>query len=216
MLPKGQKGVSRLSVFYKASKTRNVRNKFYSKAQCFRANFSNVSFNNVNFKGAMLTSCSFKKATFSQVEFLGTNLKKSNFTDATFKYCVFSGALMKKVNFRNCRFEKCIFVNTNLRQSKHLVIDDTNRIFDSHPSLKLDSELEYLLEGLRFNPKLHNSRVLHLKGGKLNSLTVQILIERLGNQRLKIGLEVLSGRLPYRVVTANNLFNIIDKASRTA
>ncbi|WP_196351649.1 pentapeptide repeat-containing protein, partial [Vibrio campbellii] len=83
MLPKNQKGLSRLSLFYSKSRIKNIRNKFYSKAQCFRANFSNASFINVNFKGAILTNCSFKHAEFSQVEFLGSNLKKSNFTNAT-------------------------------------------------------------------------------------------------------------------------------------
>jgi hypothetical protein len=216
MLPKGKKGLSRLSIFYKANKTKDIRNKFYSKAQCFKADFSNATFLNVNFKGAILTSCSFKNTSFSQVEFLGTNLKKSNFTGATFRYCVFSGALMKKTNFKNCKFENCTFVNTNLDTSKNLVIDATNKVLKNYPLPVVDGELLALLNEFRFNSRLQNSRVLHLKGGKLNGLTVQSLIDRLGSINLKKGLKNLNGHLPYRVVTANGFCNAIDRAARSS
>lgn len=214
MLPKGKKGLSRLSIFYRKSKARDIRNKFYSKAQCFRANFSQASFFNVNFKGAILTSCSFKSASFSQVEFLGSNLKKSNFTNSTFKHCVFSGVLMKKANFKGCRFENCIFVNTNLGAAKNMTIDENNTLLSHHPIVEVSSELMELFNGLRFHPKIQNSRVLHLKGGKLNSLTVMSLLQRLGENCLQRGLTNLQGNLPYRVVTANGLFNAIDRANR--
>lgn len=214
MLPKGKKGIYRLSVFYCKTKTKNIRNKFYSKAQCFRADFSGTSFTDVNFKGAVLTSCNFRKAKFTQVEFLGTNLKKSNFTDATFKCCVFSRALMKESNFKNCTFEDCIFVNTNVTVAKNIVIDENNRIFKHQPSPEVSQEILILLDGFRFNPNLQNSRVLHLKGGKINTLTLQILVERLGERRLKRGLLALKGTLPYRITNANRLCSAIDSAAR--
>ncbi|AUI86244.1 hypothetical protein BS333_07490 [Vibrio azureus] len=214
MLPKNQKGLSRLSLFYNKSRVKNIRNKFYSKAQCFRANFSNVSFVNVNFKGAILTSCSFNNAEFSQVEFLGSNLKKSNFTNAKFKYCVFSAALLKKSNFKGCTFENCIFINTNVDVAKNMIFGDTNRFYSQHPSPVLSASTIGLLDKLRFHPKIQNSRVLHLKGGKLNSLTLFSLLERLGEEKLAVGLKKLNGTLPYRIVTANGLCNAIDKASR--
>lgn len=214
MLPKNQKALSRLSLFYSKSRIKNIRNKFYSKAQCFRANFSNVSFINVNFKGAILTNCSFKHAEFSQVEFLGSNLKKSNFTNAKFKYCVFSATLLKKSNFKGCTFENCIFVNTNVNVAKNMIIGDSNRCFSQHPSPVVSSSTMHLLDELRFHPKIQNSRVLHLKGGKLNSLTVFSLLERLGEDKLVVGLKNLNGTLPYRIVTSNGLCNAIDKASR--
>jgi len=213
MLPKGRKGLSRLSVFYRTTKTKNICNKFYSKAQCFRANFMKASFINVNFKGAILTSCNFKSTSFSQVDFLGTNLKKSNFTNSHFKCCVFSGVLMKKTNFLNCDFENCTFVNTNLDVAKNLILDDSNTVLNRHPSPILDDELVCLVNALRFHPKLQNSRVLHLKGGKINGLTMQSLIDRLGVEKTKLGFKSLDGKIPCRVVTANSLCNIVDRAS---
>lgn len=214
MLPKGKRGLSRLSIFFRKTKTKNIKNKFYSKAQCFRANFAGTSFINVNFKGAILTSCCFKSANFVQVEFLGTNLKKSNFTNATFKNCIFSGALMKKSNFKGCSFENCIFVNTNINVAKNLVIGQNNKQLKNQPVVEVSSETMKLLDELRFNPKLQNSRVLYLKGGKINSLTLMSLLQRLGEDRLKSGLIQLNGSLPYRVITANGLCNAIDRVTR--
>jgi len=216
MLPKGQKNISRLSLFFKPTRTKNIRNKFYSKAQCFKAIFSKVSFYNINFKGAILTNCSFKNASFSQVEFLGTNLKKSNFTGATFHNCIFSCVLLKKANFKNCEFHNCIFINTNLSNSKNLNIGNNCRVLSKFPSFEINKELLSLFNDLRFNPKLHNSRVLHLKGGKINYLTVMHLIDGLGEIKLINGLKLLKSQLPYRVITANSLYNIIDNASQKA
>nr|WP_238486393.1 pentapeptide repeat-containing protein [Motilimonas eburnea] len=213
-MPKKQKGLSRLSLFYSKSRVKNIRNKFYSKAQCFRANFSNTSLVNVNFKGATLTKCSFKNAEFSHVEFLGSNLKKSNFTNAKFKHCVFSAALLKKSNFKGCTFKNCIFVNTNVNVAKNMNIGEGNRFYSQHPSPVLSGSTMKLFDEMRFHPKIHNSRVLHLKSGKLNSLTLFSLLERLGEDKVALGLKKLNGSLPYRIVTANGLCNAIDKASR--
>lgn len=123
---------------------------------------------------------------------------------------------MKKTNFKNCQFENCTFVNTNLDVSKNLVIGATNKVLKSYPSPVVDEELLALLNEFRFNSRLQNSRVLHLKGGKLNGLTVQSLIDRLGSTKLKKGLKNLNGHLPYRVVTANGLYNVIDRVARSS
>jgi len=212
MLPKGQKNKSRLAIFYKPTKSKNIRNKFYSKAQCFRAIFTNTAFYNVNFKGAILTNCSFKNSNFSSVEFLGTNLKKSNFTGSKFYNCIFSGSRLKKANFKNCTFDNCLFINVNLNNSKNLIIGSSSRILNEYPNIKISENILHLLNEFRFNPKIQNSRVLHLKGGKLNFLTVMILIEKLGVDLLENKLKALQGDLPSRVITSHDFCNIVDKA----
>jgi len=215
MLPKNDKSVSRLSIFYRQVKHKRIRNRFYSKAQCFRAGFSGVSFYNVNFKGAALTNCSFKGADFQQVEFLGSNLKKSNFTNARFKSCVFSAALVKDANFKGCTFEDCIFVNINLDAAKNVFVDSrNNEILTRHPSPAVSDEIIKLLNDLRFDKNIQNSRVLHLKGGKVNGLTLDQLISFLGEESLKQGLLSLQGKLPSRIITAADLCRTIDRAAR--
>lgn len=213
MIPK-KKGFSRLCVFRKRSRQSHYSNKFYSKSFCYMAIFSNVTFNHVNFKGATLTHSSFKNALFIDVEFLGTNLKKSNFSNARFKHCIFSAALLKGTKFKNAHFENCTFVSTNLDVSKDLLLDKGNKIFPTHFMPQLDSELIEMFDSYRFHPKLQNTRVLHLKSGKLNSLTTNLLLSRLDVVACKKGLLNLDSWLSIRVVTAYQLCNLIDKASR--
>lgn len=213
MLPK-RKGLSRLAIFYKSKKAYPIRNKFYSKAQCFRANFSEISIINVNFKGAILTSCNFKKTIFHQVSFLGSNLKKSNFTNAIFKNCIFSGALMEKCNFKDSTFENCIFVNTNLSNSKSLIIGENNKIFTKNPVPTIDMETVALIDKFKTNPKISNYRVLHLRGGKINNLTLYVLLDRFGESNLKTRLKNLNGALPRRIITAHDLCSALDKARK--
>ncbi len=212
MIPK-RKGLTRLSIFHKQVRQNRITNKFYSKALCYKVRFPNVKFNNINFKGAILTYCSFKDASFTNVEFLGTNLKKSNFTGAVFKHCLFSAALLKGTNFKNCVFEDCLFVSTNLNTAKNLHLSDNNDFLTTHIMPDIDSALIELFNKFRFHEKLQNTRVLHLKKGKLNSLTVYMIIKRLGADKCKRGLENLNSHLSMRIVTANQLCNLIDRAS---
>jgi len=208
MLPKKQ-NLSRLNIFYKRS-YKNIKNKFYSKTLCYQAVFNERKFYNVNFKGAILSSCSFKKAIFINVEFLGTNLKKSNFTNAKFKDCTFSATLMKDANFKNAEFENCIFVNTNIQKAKNLKIDSIKNIFLSgHKLPEIDYELLDLFNALKFHPKLHNTRVLHLKSGKLNSLTLYIIFLSIDVEELKQKLYSLKSKLDTQIITAYQLCKII-------
>ena len=211
MIPK-RKGLSRLSIFYKKI-NHKIENKFCSKSICYKAIFSNVSFYNVNFKGAILTSCSFKDATFNNVEFLGTNLKKSNLKNATFKNCIFSAALLTGANFKGSKFENCIFANINFTTAKDLQINDGNEIISVHSIPTIEADFLELLNSFKFNQYLQNTRVLHLKNGKLNSLTLHILISQLGIEKCKKGLKNLNVFLSSNVITAYQLCDLIDKAS---
>lgn len=214
MLPKGKNNLTRLSLFFGKSRHKNITNKFYSKAQCFKADFTSVKFHNVNFKGAILTGSIFKNAQFFQVEFLGSNLKKSNFTGSTFKECIFVNAILKKSNFNNCKFDQCIFINTNISNAKNLEITGSNQILKKYPQIKLPDDIQLLVDKLSYHPFIKNSRVLHLKGGKVNNLTMKLIFERFGENKFRCALERLDGELPRRVITSNSLCNIIDNASR--
>lgn len=214
MLPKGNKKLTRLSLFFGKSRYSIINNKFYSKAQCFKANFTNVKFFNVNFKGAILTNCTFKSAQFYKVEFLGSNLKKSIFTGSTFKQCIFVNALLKKSNFKNCKFDQCIFINTNITNAKNLEITGSNQILKKYPEIKLSHDIQLLIDKLRYHPFIQNSRVLHLRGGKVNNLTMKLILERLGENKFRRALEHLDGNLPRRVITSSSFCDIIDNASK--
>ena len=187
-----------------------MRNKFFSKALCYRAIFTKMKFYNVNFKGAILTHCSFKNSIFYRVEFLGTNLKKSNFSNAKFQNCIFSATLLKNTNFTNADFKNCIFININITNAKNMRIDPKNNIFLSTHSMPfIDEELTTLLNTFRFHPKLHNYRVLHLKNGKLNSLTIRIILSHFTIDEFKFKLQSLETKLNSRIITAYQLLDLL-------
>ncbi len=210
MVPSRKKGFQKLFIFRKKSKKSLIKNKFYSKVQCFQASFPKVNFINVNFKGAILTKCSFKQAKFSGIDFLGTNLRKSNFLQSDFSHCLFVNALLDKANFKGCTFTNCVFVNTNLYRSKHLQINDSNQILTSYPTLEISSSLKFALDELKQNEYLSNNRVLHLKGGKINQLTIKLLLERFSEAELLKKLHLVKTKLAKTIVTAKSLSDFID------
>ncbi|WP_080962166.1 pentapeptide repeat-containing protein [Chromobacterium subtsugae] len=211
MIPSHKKNLQKLAIFHKKIKKQVIKNKFYSKSHCFRATLSNVKLTNVNFKGAILTKCSFKQSQFVSVDFLGTNLKGSNFTDATFKRCIFVGTLLDRANFKGCSFKNCYFVNTNLSRSKNLAIDSSNIILNNYPKFDISLELSALVSSIWEHPNIHYSRVLRLKGGRVNHLTLNILLNKYGEHGLIHRLQRLGGELPCRVVTAHSLCWMIDE-----
>jgi len=210
MIPSRKKGFQKVFIFRKKSNKSFIKDRFYSKVQCWKANFSQVNFINVNFKGAILTKCSFKQAKFSGIDFLGTNLRKSNFRQSTFSHCLFVNALLDKANCEGCTFTNCVFVNTNLYRSQNLQINDSNQILKSYPNLEINSLLKFALDELEQNKYLSNSRVLHLKGGKINQLTIKLLLERFGEAELPNKLHLVKTKLAKTIVTAKSLSDFID------
>ncbi|NTZ20677.1 hypothetical protein EXW96_25130 [Paenibacillus sp. JMULE4] len=109
---------------------------YFCKSRSYKVNFNNAVFNNVNFRGAILTSCYFKKAKFDGVDFLGTNLRKSNFEGASFKNTIFVGPLLDGCNFRNAKFENVIFVNTSFENVKNLDLSHGVEVLKQYPKLR--------------------------------------------------------------------------------
>lgn len=204
--------MNRLNVFKRKSNRRNISYQFYSKSRSFSANFSNVNFKHVNFKGAILTKCSFKNATFVGVEFWGTNLKKSNFTNANFKHCVFVGTHINDTNFKNTTFEHCIFVNTNIGVSKNLNIDCQGiRVMSNYPEIDLSDELKEAIKILESNEHIRKYKIIHLGGNKLNLLNIMLLLERLGEKNLILGLNYASSNVKKDMPTISCMFNYLFK-----
>lgn len=89
-------------------------------------------------------------------------------------------------------------------------IDYKNNTFlSTHTLPYIDEELTILLNEFRFHPKLHNNRVLHLKNGKLNSLTIRIILSHLNLDEFKFKLQSLEPKLNSRIITAYQLLNLL-------
>lgn len=210
MLSRKNKKVNRFSIFFIKNRRTFIKNKFYSKAHCFKVNFSENKFINVNFKGAMLTNCNFKKAKFINVEFFGTNLKKSNFKNAIFERCIFSGALLSNANFNDATFKNCIFLNTSLKDAKKIDIKEVANFYLKHQNLSIDEELKMAVNNYKLDEKIKNTRILHQRGGGINTVTITILLMRYKVEVLTELLNRMVGNLPRRVITIADFENMLD------
>mgnify|MGYP003589228664 CR=1 FL=1 len=208
----------RLLLFFKDCK----RKKFYScnfaKSRGFKGHSNNSTFKNVNFRGAIFTKCSFKNSTFINVEFMGSNLKGTNFTNSKFKHCIFSATLLKNTNFFNCEFENCIFIATNTNLAKNLMFDKfKNTVLPTHMVIQnLELETLELFGKLKFIPELTYSRVLYLKNGKLNSLTINMLVNKFTEYEIQNAINNILSEMNHinffkKVITSFQFILLIDK-----
>lgn len=104
-------------------------------------------------------------------------------------------------------------MSVDLNVVKNLELNTDNKILSTHNLIPLNKELEELFNQYKFNRNLQNSRVLHLKNGKLNSLTVNMIISNLGEEKCKQGLINLEKNLSSMVVTSYQLCSLINKSS---
>ncbi|WP_455026691.1 pentapeptide repeat-containing protein [Neisseria elongata] len=210
--------INRLIIFHKDCRRKDFYSCNFSKSRSFKGRFNNSTFKNTNFRGAILTKCSFQNSSFTNVEFMGTNLKGSNFKNSIFKFCIFSATLLKNANFTGCRFEKCYFIATNLNVSKKLIVDEQlNSILATHPLVpNLQKETLKLFNRIKIIPQLSYSRILFLKKGRLNSITVKMLLEKYNEEQIRIALENIlmshnSVKIFDKVVTNYQFLLLIDK-----
>lgn len=186
--------IYRLNSFETMKIGRSYNYLYFCKSRSFKVNFNNAKFNNVNFRGAILTNCSFKKATFDGVDFLGTNLRKSNFEGATFKNCIFVGPLLEGCKFKNVKFENVTVVNTSFDEVKHLSLDDGVTILREYPKVEVSSHLREVLNGLIQNKNIFTYRVLHMSTTRYNNLNLKLLLDKFPEHKLARGLHKLNER----------------------
>ena len=173
-----ERGIIRLNRFCSKNPNKNYINRYFCKSRCFNANFVKLKFENINFRGAILTNTTFREAKIDGVDFLGTNLKNSTFKGATIKNTLFVNAKLNGVNFSNVKFENVIFVSTNLKKCKNFSVEkDGIRVINPYPNFKISNSLKSVLISLKEKNNIYSTRVLHLPGNKFNKLNLKLLLE---------------------------------------
>lgn len=206
-----ERGIIRLNRIYGRNPNKNYIDRYFCKSRCFKANFVKRKFENVNFRGAILTNTTFKESKIDGVDFLGTNLKKCTFKEATIKNSIFANAKLKGVNFSNVKFENVVFVSTNLKECKNLIENQAGiRIINPYPNFKISNQLKKILINLKEKNNIYSTRVLHLPGDKFNKLNLKLLLELFTEEVLIKKLEKL-GEYKKRINTFNQLKNILIK-----
>lgn len=192
-------------------KDKNFMYQNLEKSNCYNCNFSGSNFDYVNFRGAHFKSCSFLKCSFKFAEFIGSNFKKSNFKNAKFENTIFDSVRLDNVDFKDAKFINTIFVATDVSKAKNL--DTTNpeiRVYDEMPTLEISEELKNVALNTLNNKYVKNSRVLDTRDGKVNTLSLMILLENFDEETLINGLNFITNELDRDFYTLSYLIKFIQ------
>lgn len=160
--------------------------KDFEKTKSIHTNFSNTLFLGTSLRAASMKYCSFISARLIDTDCVGTNLRGCNFTNATFENVIFHAALLDGARFSGARFNNCYFVSTGIKGTKDFPEDLSGITFmDKMPSeADFSTEIISVVELLRSNDMIRRSRTLHLKNGKINTLSLQILKKTYSDKEL--------------------------------
>lgn len=182
------------------------------KSKSYNSDFSNSNFDYVCLRGAHLKSCTFDGCTFKGAEFTGTNLKDSSFKNAIFENTVFEGAKLEGVDFRGAQFKNTFFVASQLEGVKYLDVDQPGiTLYNEMPEIQMSEPLKIAVEKLMQNVYVKKSRVLDTKDKTINTVSVLILLDRFGEERLINALGEVENHLDRDFYTLSYIIKIIEK-----
>ncbi|MGL4344317.1 MAG: pentapeptide repeat-containing protein [Cellulosilyticaceae bacterium] len=205
------------SFIYKntAKTNKNFMYQNLKRANCYDVDFSGSNFNFTSLRGAHMKSCNFFECSFKEAEFVGTNLKKSRFKKAKFQDTLFEGVNLAEVDFRDAEFENTYFVGTDVTKAKNLDLKNPEiHVFEEMPQMKLSQGLEAAVLGAMENSYVKAARVLDTKEGKINTLSLTILLGRFNEQTLIAGLKLVGQTLDKDFCTLSYLTKFIQKSQQ--
>lgn len=185
----------------------NFMYKDFEKSDSYHSNFAHSNFNFVSFRAAKMKFCNFSQSTFIGSEFVGTNLRGSRFYNAYFKNTIFNATILDKTIFNGAKFEECYCLNTNTTQLNKVLLNNRGiKFFDSYPKPDIfSSNLLNIIEALRANAIIRRSCVLHLKEGKINTLSVYILTQHFSEDSLIAMLPMIAQNITIQFHTLSYL-----------
>ena len=192
----------------------NFINRVYSKSLCLKINFSELLFSYVNLRGARFNACKFNSTKFTCVDFNGTIFKRAKFRNTEFKKCLFYGTIFKDCDFNNCIFRDCVFINTDVSNAG--VQTGRNIVLHNQPDVYFSHKMLEVIDFYKGNKILTTSRILHIKGGKINKATFYVINKRVTDEnKIIFGLDkAFSGKGKNKIPhTSHSLMEVIERAS---
>lgn len=160
-----------------------------------------------NLKRSNCYNCSFKGA-----EFVGANLKGSKFKEAHFEDTIFEGVKLDGVNFKDAKFKNTIFVGCDLKSAKNLNVNDKEiRVFEKMPEIEISEELREATLNVMKNEYVKKARIFDTKEGKLNLITLMILLENFDEKELIDGLNNIQSELDKDFHTLSYIIKYLKK-----
>lgn len=182
------------------------------RSNCFNCDFSKSNFNFTSLRGAHFKSCNFYGCSFKSAEFVGSNLKSTRFTKAKFEDTIFEGAKLDGTDFTGATFKNTVFVNTDLSKVKNLNYKEGEvRVFDEMPNIEISEKLEQAINKAMSNEFVKRSRTLDTKDGKINTISVMLLLEKFRERRLIDGLIILSEKVDRDFCTLSYIIKSLER-----
>lgn len=194
----------------------NFTYKDFEKSCSYHSNFSGCNFTAASLRAAKFKFCSFYGALFSQTEFIGTNLRGCNFSKAVFVDAIFNAAVLDRANFSGATFQNTIFLNTGISTAKNFP-ENVNGIIwlPGMPAYsEFSSDLLNATESLRSNDVIRRSNVLHLKRGKINTLSLYILRQTFSEEELIKAFSALPDHITTQFHTVSYLKKLLTKMQK--
>ena len=194
----------------------NIMYKDFEKTKSYHTRFINAQFTGTSLRAAQMKYCDFTGCVFSGSEFIGTNLRGSKFINAKFANCIFSGLVLDKANFRGAIFSNCYMVGVSGKSAYNFPEDLSGNVVlpAMPPQDSISRELSVVIESLRENDYIRRSHTLHLKNGKINTLTIMILNELYSNDQLIQLLPLLPKVVSTQFYTVSHLKAYLKKAEK--
>jgi Uncharacterized low-complexity proteins len=202
----------RIQAFKKIIKDRPFSTKYYCKSRLFQVSYINCKFVDVSFRGAIITDCSFRNCLLRGVEFNGTNLKNTSFKNAVLDNVIFTSAKLNNTNFQGAKFINVRFICTDLSFAKHISAKQDGIILEKTILKPIMSEsLSKCINTLYCNKYLSQTRLLHLKGGKINFKNISVLLNYFGEDELILKLNLLNKKITDYIPTISSLIKNLKK-----
>ncbi|WP_225085149.1 pentapeptide repeat-containing protein [Pectobacterium colocasium] len=167
-----------------ASRKKTIAQKYiigiYSKSICSKIDFSNITFINTNLRGSIFKQTKFNGSKFICSDFNGVHFNCIKFKNTEFKKCLFYGTVFKRSTFDNCQFKECIFINVKTEALPEL--NKTNIVLKRHPYVTLSTGFIEKLNKFKKIEHLTKSRLIHIKGGKINHATFYAITTLFNNK----------------------------------
>lgn len=184
----------------------------FQKQDYFNTDFSHSNMDFTNFRGAHFKSCNFTACSFKGSSFVGSNFKGSLFAGAVFESAVFEGAKLDGADFKLAQFRNVIFVETATDKALNLDCNQPGiRVFEMMPEIQFNQDLVVVVERLLTNHWVKRSRVLDTKGGRINTISMMLMIEKYGEQVLLEALGQIEPLFDRDFYTLSYVMKAIDK-----
>lgn len=179
------------------------------RSNCYNVEFSGSNFNFTSLRGAHFKSCDFFDCEFKWAEFIGSNFKKSKFKKSTFQNAIFEGVNLDGTDFQDATFENVIFVDTDITKAKNLVLPQDTKIYENMPELEISEDLEKVVLAAMENEYIKKSRALDTKEGKINPISMEILLNEFAEKVLIRGLKLMATRIDKEFYTLSYIVKTI-------